>query len=42
MSLSTQARIPAVETEFVDIPGTQRKVSRVALGPESMAPLQRS
>jgi aryl-alcohol dehydrogenase-like predicted oxidoreductase len=36
MSLSTQVRIPAVETEFVDIPGTQLKVSRVALGTWAM------
>jgi hypothetical protein len=32
MSPSIQVRLPAVETEFVDIPGTQLKVSRVALG----------
>jgi aryl-alcohol dehydrogenase-like predicted oxidoreductase len=36
MSLSMQARTPAVETEFVDIPGTQLKVSRVALGTWAM------
>jgi len=36
MSPSTQVRIPAVETEFVDIPGTQLKVSRVALGTWAM------
>jgi aryl-alcohol dehydrogenase-like predicted oxidoreductase len=36
MSPSTQARTPAVETEFVDIPGTQLKVSRVALGTWAM------
>src|SRR3984885_4288271 len=32
MSSSMQVRIPRIETEFVDIPGTQLKVSRVALG----------
>ena len=32
MTPSIQARIPAAETEFVDIPQTQLKVSRVALG----------
>src|SRR5580704_16330439 len=32
MPASTQVRIPQIETEFVDIPGTQLKVSRVALG----------
>jgi aryl-alcohol dehydrogenase-like predicted oxidoreductase len=32
MTPSIQARIPASETEFVDIPETQLKVSRVALG----------
>ena len=32
MSASTQVRIPPVETEFVDIPETQLKVSRAALG----------
>src|ERR1700726_3822687 len=36
MSASTQVRIPAVETEFVDIPGTGLKVSRVALGTWAM------
>jgi aryl-alcohol dehydrogenase-like predicted oxidoreductase len=36
MSPSTQVRIPAVETEFVDIPATQLKVSRVALGTWAM------
>jgi aryl-alcohol dehydrogenase-like predicted oxidoreductase len=38
MSPSTQARIPAVETEFVfvEIPGTQLTVSRVALGTWAM------
>ena len=36
MSTSTQARIPAVETEFVNIPATQLKVSRVALGTWAM------
>src|ERR1039457_2883566 len=36
MSPSTQVRIPAVETEFVDIPETQLKVSRVALGTWAM------
>src|SRR5271168_3046397 len=36
MSSSTQARIQAVETEFVSIPETQLKVSRVALGTWAM------
>jgi aryl-alcohol dehydrogenase-like predicted oxidoreductase len=36
MSLSTQARMPAIETEFVTIPKTQLKVSRVALGTWAM------
>jgi len=36
MSSSTQARIPAVETEFVEIPETELKVSRVALGTWAM------
>jgi aryl-alcohol dehydrogenase-like predicted oxidoreductase len=36
MSSSIQARIPAVETEFVDIPEAQLKVSRVALGTWAM------
>src|ERR1700688_2519177 len=36
MSPSTQVRIPAVETEFVDIPDTGLKVSRVALGTWAM------
>src|ERR1700736_3974150 len=36
MSPSTQVQIPAVETEFVDIPGTSLKVSRVALGTWAM------
>src|SRR6202035_5349570 len=36
MSASTQVRIPAVETEFVDIPDTGLKVSRVALGTWAM------
>ena len=36
MSASTQLRIPSVETEFVDIPETQLKVSRVALGTWAM------
>src|ERR1700691_6050901 len=36
MSPSTQARIAAVEPEFVDIPRTQLKVSRVALGTWAM------
>jgi aryl-alcohol dehydrogenase-like predicted oxidoreductase len=36
MSSSTQVRIPAVETEFVDIPEAQLKVSRVALGTWAM------
>jgi hypothetical protein len=53
MSASTQVQISPIETEFVDIPETQLKVSRVALGTwaigavpnpvgsEFMAPLQR-
>jgi aryl-alcohol dehydrogenase-like predicted oxidoreductase len=36
MSSSTQVRIPPIETEFVDIPKTQLKVSRVALGTWAM------
>jgi aryl-alcohol dehydrogenase-like predicted oxidoreductase len=36
MSPSTQVRIPAVEIEFVDIPKTPLKVSRVALGTWAM------
>jgi aryl-alcohol dehydrogenase-like predicted oxidoreductase len=36
MSPSTQLRIPAVETEFVEIPDTELKVSRVALGTWAM------
>src|SRR5450631_770976 len=36
MSPSTQARMPAVETEFVYIPETTLKVSRVALGTWAM------
>jgi aryl-alcohol dehydrogenase-like predicted oxidoreductase len=36
MSSSTQIRIPAVETEFVEISATQLKVSRVALGTWAM------
>jgi aryl-alcohol dehydrogenase-like predicted oxidoreductase len=36
MSPSTQPRIPAVETEFVEIPKTGLKVSRVALGTWAM------
>ena len=36
MPASTQIRIPAVETEFVDIPETHLKVSRVALGTWAM------
>src|SRR5579863_1615610 len=36
MSLSTQLRTPTVETEFVGIPETQLKVSRVALGTWAM------
>src|SRR6202789_1210853 len=36
MSSSTQARIPPVETEFLNIPGTELKVSRVALGTWAM------
>jgi aryl-alcohol dehydrogenase-like predicted oxidoreductase len=36
MSSSTQVRMPPLETEMVDIPGTQLKVSRVALGTWAM------
>jgi aryl-alcohol dehydrogenase-like predicted oxidoreductase len=36
MSSSTQTRMPPVETEFVNIPRTQLKVSRVALGTWAM------
>src|SRR6202521_741388 len=36
MSPSTQLRIPAAEAEFVEIPGTGLKVSRVALGTWAM------
>jgi aryl-alcohol dehydrogenase-like predicted oxidoreductase len=36
MSPSTQLRIPVVETEFVEIPETGLKVSRVALGTWAM------
>ena len=36
MSSSTQVRIPTVEPEFVDIPGTSLRVSRVALGTWAM------
>ena len=36
MAPSTQLRIPALETEFVDVPATQLKVSRVALGTWAM------
>ncbi len=36
MSPSTQPRMPIVETEFVEIPNTRLKVSRVALGTWAM------
>jgi aryl-alcohol dehydrogenase-like predicted oxidoreductase len=36
MAPSTQLRIPAVETEFIEVPATQLKVSRVALGTWAM------
>jgi len=36
MSSSIQARMPTVETDFVNIPRTQLKVSRVALGTWAM------
>jgi aryl-alcohol dehydrogenase-like predicted oxidoreductase len=36
MSSSTQVRVPVAETEFVKIPRTQLKVSRVALGTWAM------
>jgi aryl-alcohol dehydrogenase-like predicted oxidoreductase len=36
MSPSTQIRMPVIDTEYVDIPATQLKVSRVALGTWAM------
>jgi len=36
MAPSAQLRVPAVETEFVEVPATQLKVSRVALGTWAM------
>ncbi len=36
MAPSAQLRIPPIETEFVEIPATQLKVSRVALGTWAM------
>jgi aryl-alcohol dehydrogenase-like predicted oxidoreductase len=36
MAPSTQLRVPAVETEFVEVPATQLKISRVALGTWAM------
>src|ERR1700679_720833 len=36
MASSTQLRIPAAEAEFVEIPATGLKVSRVALGTWAM------
>jgi aryl-alcohol dehydrogenase-like predicted oxidoreductase len=36
MAPSSQLRIPTVETEFVEVPATQLKVSRVALGTWAM------
>ena len=36
MSSSTQSRLPELEPEFVDIPATSLKVSRVALGTWAM------
>jgi aryl-alcohol dehydrogenase-like predicted oxidoreductase len=36
MSPSTQAQIPAADTEFVEIPETELRVSRVALGTWAM------
>jgi aryl-alcohol dehydrogenase-like predicted oxidoreductase len=36
MASLTQLRTPVLETEFVDVPGTQLKVSRVALGTWAM------
>src|ERR1700723_2153971 len=36
MAASTQLRVPAVETEFVEVPATQLKISRVALGTWAM------
>src|SRR5580692_914385 len=36
MASLTQLRTPVLETEFVDVPGTQLRVSRVALGTWAM------
>ena len=36
MRQSVQTQLPAVETEFVDIPGTQLRVARVGLGTWAM------
>jgi aryl-alcohol dehydrogenase-like predicted oxidoreductase len=36
MAPSTQLRVPTVETEFVEVPTTQLKISRVALGTWAM------
>jgi hypothetical protein len=36
MSASSQSQLPAAAAEFVDIPKTQLKVSRVALGTWAM------
>jgi aryl-alcohol dehydrogenase-like predicted oxidoreductase len=36
MAPSTQLRVPLVETEFVEVPATQLKISRVALGTWAM------
>jgi aryl-alcohol dehydrogenase-like predicted oxidoreductase len=36
MASSTQLRVPAVESEFVEVPATQLKISRVALGTWAM------
>src|ERR1700722_1679274 len=36
MAASTQLRVPPVETEFVEVPTTQLKISRVALGTWAM------
>src|SRR5580658_1950846 len=36
MAPSTQFRVPTAETEFVEVPTTQLKISRVALGTWAM------
>ena len=36
MSPSTQTKLPVLEPEFIDIPATSLRVSRVALGTWAM------